>query len=64
MKGDVGMSKKKGNKKMPIAIPRQEVIDNPIPISLFFCLKGVVVCPQLASPVSTNNRTTRSTYQK
>ena len=35
MKGDVGMShhEKEGNKKMPI--PRQEVIDNPIPTSLF-----------------------------
>ena len=34
MKGDVGMSlhEKEGNKKMPI--PRQEVIDNPIPTSL------------------------------
>ena len=27
--------KKKGNKKMPI--PRQEIIDNPIPTSLFMC---------------------------
>ena len=36
MKGDVGMPlyEKEGNKKMPI--PRQEVIDNPIPTSLFF----------------------------
>ena len=36
MKGDVGMSlhEKEENKKMPI--PRQEVIDNPIPTSLFF----------------------------
>ena len=35
MKGDVGMSlhEKEGDKKMPI--PRQEVIDNPIPTSLF-----------------------------
>ena len=35
MKGDVGMShhEKEGNKKMPI--PRQEIIDNPIPTSLF-----------------------------
>ena len=35
MKRDVGMlfMKKKGNKKIPI--PRQEVIDNPIPTSLF-----------------------------
>ena len=32
--------KKKGNKKMPI--PRQEVIDNPIPTSLFD--NNVVVC--------------------
>ena len=40
MKGDVGMSlhEKKGNKKMPI--PRQEVIDNPIPTSFF--LKDVI----------------------
>ena len=37
MKGDVGMSllmEKKGNRKMPR--PRQEIIDNPIPTSLFF----------------------------
>ena len=35
MKGDVGMlhHEKEGNKKMPI--PRQEIIDNPIPTSLF-----------------------------
>ena len=34
MKGDVGMSlEKEGSKKTPI--PRQEVIDNPIPTSLF-----------------------------
>ena len=35
MKGDVGMShhEKEGNKKM--SIPRQEIIDNPIPTSLF-----------------------------
>ena len=35
MKGDVGMShhEKEGNKKMPIR--RQEIIDNPIPTSLF-----------------------------
>ena len=35
MKEDVGMShhEKEGNKKMPI--PRQEIIDNPIPTSLF-----------------------------
>ena len=35
MKGDVGMShdEKEGNKKMPI--PRQDIIDNPIPTSLF-----------------------------
>ena len=44
--------KKKGNKKTPIL--RQEVIDNPIPIYIFvFCLKGVVICPQIASSVST-----------
>ena len=34
--------KKKGNKKMPI--PRQEVIDNPIPTSLFIFDNYVVVC--------------------
>ena len=34
--------KKKGNKKMPI--PRQEVIDNPIPTSLFISDNYVVVC--------------------
>ena len=35
LKGDVGMAhhEKEGNKKMPI--PRQEIIDNPIPTSLF-----------------------------
>ena len=31
--------KKKGNKKMPI--PKQEIIDNPIPTSLFMCYTGV-----------------------
>ena len=31
--------KKKGNKNMPI--PRQEIIDNPIPTSLFMCYTGV-----------------------
>ena len=31
--------KKKGNKKMPI--PRQEIIDNPIPTSLFMSYIGV-----------------------
>ena len=36
MKGYVGMSlhEKEGKKKMPR--PRQEIIDNPIPTSLFF----------------------------
>ena len=34
--------KKKGNKKMPI--PRQDVIDNPIPISLFISDNYLVVC--------------------
>ena len=34
--------KNKGNKKMPI--PRQEVIDNPIPTSLFISDNYVVVC--------------------
>ena len=34
--------KKKGNKNMPI--PRQEVIDNPIPTSLFISDNYVVVC--------------------
>ena len=33
--------KKKGNKKMPI--PRQEVIDNPIPTSLFISDNYVIV---------------------
>ena len=35
MKGDVGMSfnEKKGNKRMPT--PKQKLIHNPIPISLF-----------------------------
>ena len=42
MKGDVGMShhEKEGNKKMPI--PRQEIIDNPIPTSLFMYYAAVV----------------------
>ena len=37
MKGDVGLPRheKKGNKKMHR--PRQEIIDNPIPTSLFMC---------------------------
>ena len=34
--------KKKGNKKMPI--PRQEVIDNPIPTFLFISDNNLVVC--------------------
>ena len=59
--------KKKGNKKMPR--PRQEIIDNPIPTSLFF--NGVATHLQvflklhhtftsvliIASPIPTNNRT-------
>ena len=49
--------KKKGNKKMPR--PRQEIIDNPIPTSLFF--NGVAThytsVLKIASPVPTNNRT-------
>ena len=45
---DVMSGKKKGNKKMPIL--RQEIIK--------ICIdkKGVAVCPQIASPVSTINR--------
>ena len=44
MKGDVGMShhEKEGNKKMPI--PRQEIIDNPIPTSLFMYYAAVLLC--------------------
>ena len=44
MKGDVGMShhEKEGNKKMPI--PRQEIIDNPIPTSLFMYHAAVLLC--------------------
>ena len=33
--------KKKGNKKM--SRPRQEIIDNPIPTSLFMCYAAVVL---------------------
>ena len=33
--------KKKGNKKMPIL--RQEIIDNPIPTSLFMCYAAVLL---------------------
>ena len=33
--------KKKGNKKIPI--PRQETIDNPIPLSLFMCYAAVLL---------------------
>ena len=33
--------KKKGNKKMPR--PRQEIIDNPIPTSLFMCYAAVLL---------------------
>ena len=33
--------KKKGNKKMPR--PRQEIIDNPIPTSLFKCYATVLL---------------------
>ena len=44
MKGDVGMShhEKEGNKKMPI--PRQEIIDNPIPTSLFILYAAGPLC--------------------
>ena len=44
MKGDVGMShhEKEENKKMPI--PRQEIIDNPIPTSLFMYYAAVLLC--------------------
>ena len=44
MKGDVGMlhHEKEGNKKMPI--PRQEIIDNPIPTSLFMYYAAVLLC--------------------
>ena len=62
MKGGVGMShhEKEGNKKMPI--PRQEIIDNPIPTSLFPIKLSVHIykcsyCPQIAPPVPTHNRT-------
>ena len=33
--------KKKGNKRMPR--PRQEIIDNPIPTSLFMCYAAVLL---------------------
>ena len=33
--------KKRGNKKMPR--PRQEIIDNPIPTSLFMCYAAVLL---------------------
>ena len=33
--------KKKGSKKMPI--PRQEIIDNPTPTSLFICYSAVLL---------------------
>ena len=33
--------KKKGNKKMPR--PRQEIIDNPIPTSLFMCYAAALL---------------------
>ena len=51
IKGDVGMShhEKEGNKKMPI--PRQEIIDNPIPTSLFSIKLSVHIykCSYLSS---------------
>ena len=34
--------KKKGNKKMPI--PRQEIINNPIPTFLFMYYAAVLLC--------------------
>ena len=34
--------KKKGNKEM--LIPRQEIIDNTIPTSLFMCYAAVLLC--------------------
>ena len=63
MKGDVGMlhHEKEGNKKMPI--PRQEIIDNPIPTSLFsikiICthLQVFLFVLKLHPPVPTHNRT-------
>ena len=43
MKGDVGMSlhEKEGEQRMPR--PRQEIIDNPIPTSLFMCYAAVLL---------------------
>ena len=59
MKGDVGMShhKKKENKKMPI--PRQEIIDNPIPTSLFSTKLSVHIykCSYLSSNCTSSSHT-------
>ena len=59
MKGDVGMShhKKEGNKKMPI--PRQEIIDNPIPTSLFSIKLSVHIykCSYLSSNCTPSTHT-------
>ena len=41
--------KKKGNKKMPR--PRQEIIDNPIPISLFVCYAAVLLFVGTEDPI-------------
>ena len=55
--------KKKGNKKMPI--PRQEIIDNPIPTSLFFnkitCIRASVdaLCRDGADEISRDPRRKR-----
>ena len=60
MKGDVGMShhEKEGNKKMPI--PRQEIIDNPTPTSLFMYYAVVLLCVDTGG---CNLRTNRNTFK-
>ena len=42
--------KKKGNKKMPR--PRQEIIDNPIPTSLFFNGVQIYNCSKSCIPIT------------
>ena len=63
MKGDVRMShhEKEGNKKMPI--PRQEIIDNPIPTSLFMYYAAVLLCVGAGSALLGHKGTLVNVYR-
>ena len=61
MKGDVGMSphEKKANKRMPT--PKQKLIHNPIPTSLFvFCVNILLVKKVSILPAVSLSKTTDS----